>query len=335
MVSFSTAPISSRTLQLIVAVVMLGLSSMIIKEKNKLSGQAEQLSNYNLFMNGTALDLDSNWKKSAAALAASAFSISSSSVNYMFPTIMSKLKNGYLSGDLATGGSKYLELSMSEFVNTKPFQINAEHSKYINLLGGSETIAHSFWFTNLILQVGDYSNSQCTDVDSLLTNYNLTGSSISPIASFFNVFSNSTEGQWADDIFQQLQKANITQFSDINLNDLNSTETEAQLLLSLSYNCQLKKASMGMTVVLWALYAVTTGLFATDAIGFYSQFKNLQAKMNAQQKDQEANIVANENEPVRLIFHHPWCLFKVDYHPGTNHMQKELSPSDEQVSENI
>lgn len=318
MVSFSTATVSSRTVQLVISVVMVGISSMIVKYKSEISNQTEKLSTYNLHMNGTSLTLDSNWKKSAAALGAGTFSLTSSSFNYMFPTIMRKIKYGFMNdaSGIANKGSKYIELSMSEFLSSKPFQFNADHSNYFTLLASSETIGHTFWFTNMILQVSDYSHTQCTDVNSLLVNNNLT-STTSSLSNFFNILTNSTNNEWANSIYQELQDANLTQSLDINFNQVNTTEAQAQLLLSLGYDCQLKKASLGLTVVLWALYAVTTGLFTTDAIKFYSQFKNTQAKVNAQKKDTELAVKSNDDESVLLMYHHPWCLFRIFHNLGT------------------
>lgn len=53
------------------------------------------------------------------------------------------------------------------------------------------------------------------------------------------------------------------------LNYLNTTHSHAQLLMPLRYDCQVKNASLGLTVVPWALYVATTGLFTTDAMKIY------------------------------------------------------------------
>lgn len=69
---------------------------MIVKYKSGISSQAEQLSNYKLFMNGTQIKLNNNWQIYTAALGATVFPFTSSSFNYMFPSIIRKIKYGFM-----------------------------------------------------------------------------------------------------------------------------------------------------------------------------------------------------------------------------------------------
>lgn len=134
----------------------------------------------------------------------------------------------------------------SRVINTSmPFQTLS----HLAGIMGSEAVENLTWFGSTILGLVKTGDWNCNDANSLVTNYNLTS----------NVLDN----------FQQFMGE-----SEVLKRD-NSLVTRSQLLLQLSDNCKLNKASSAMSILNYLLYMLTSGLVINSFVTFMKEFNAL------------------------------------------------------------
>lgn len=346
MVSVASSTALSKSLQLVLSVIVLGLSSSLLSNRSSLSSASEALSDYNLSNNGTGFNLTNSWKTEAAAVSSSAFTLFSSGFNYFYPTTALTIFRGsgsFISSDSAVSPYNFVSVPADEFANSSPLSVSAVHTSYLTSLVGSETLSNAFWFVNMIVQIADFASDDCSSVSDLLDNYNLTGVSNSQsLSNYFNYFDNSSTSTVYDEIHETLALFNITDLGDFQITDLNGTSLQSDLLLSLNHDCQVKKASMALSILVWITHILSSGLLTSELVSFWNKFSSIKSKA-LKLKESEINKASeNENEEdgeeeteeadntekntsshnVLLTFDHRWGVFDISLDaPGATDLE--------------
>ncbi|GAV30392.1 hypothetical protein PMKS-003903 [Pichia membranifaciens] len=335
MVSVATSTAITKSLQLVLSVLVLGLSSKLLSNRSSLSSASAALSDHNLSKNGIGFNLTNPWEIEAAAVSSSAFTLVSSGFNYFYPTTAMTLLKGSassISSDSSVSPHNFVSLTADEFANSSPLSVSAVHTSYLTSLVSSETLSNAFWFVNMIVQIADFASDDCSSVSDILDNYNLTGVSNSQsLYNYFNYFDNSSTSTVYNEIYEALALFNITNLGDIQITDLNGTTLQSDLLLSLSHDCQVKKASMALSILVWVTHILSSGLLTSELVSFWNKFSNAKTKAlklkdselsktnenkneeGGEEETEEADKLENKasSHNVFLTFDHGWGLFNI------------------------
>lgn len=335
MITIKPLTYSTHILQLVLAVIILGLSIRTLLNSKSLNSVSKAFSNFIKNNHGTELSLSNNWKVNASSIASSAFTLLSSIINYFFPTVAINYfypHNAITFEAYNQKTTKYLEVPTENFAKTSIFGLSKVATSYITSLLGSEGISNIFWFVNTIISVSNFAKTDCNSVSSLLKAYNVTGvSTTTSLINFFNIFDNSsTTTDMFEDIYTALSNANIT-FDDsagITFSNLNGSNLQSNLLMKMSSDCNIKKASMSITIIMWILHIFSSGLVATELVQLYTKIRNLQVQVEKEtnsddisednsaldtQNKHTAEEINKENSgldsKIFLVFKHRWGLF--------------------------
>lgn len=324
-VTTASASVFSKYLQLTLAVVITGLSAKILSSRGNMSSTADVLSTFNTSNNGTSLDFDNSWKVSVATLSSSLFTLSSSAVNYFFPTVTLKYFNHdptsvTLLSQFET--YKYVRIPIEKFSAQTPLSVSAFHTSYLTSLVSSESVSNIFWIVNMIVSIGDYASYDCSSVDSLLNEYNVTGTSTtSSLINFFNIFDNSTSYQNVySELYNTLLGSNLTDTTQISISNITSSSLQSNLLLAMSQDCQLKKTSMALTIIIWLTHIISTGVLSLEILNFINQYSTIRVKVQQEKSNVDENLENIEEvdkaspnmfNSVFLVYTHRWGIFKI------------------------
>lgn len=338
MVSLASGTTLSKGLQLVLSVIVMGLGSKLLSSRSSLSSASDALSEYNLSNNGTAFDLTNSWKIEAAAVSSSAFTLVSSAFNYFYPTTALKLfksSSSSISSDESVSQYNFISLSAHDFANSSPFSVSTIHTSYLASLVSSEALSNAFWFVNMIVQIADFAGNDCSSISDLLDTYNLTGISTSQsLSNYFNYFDNSSSTSTVyEEIAEALSLFNITDLGDFQISNLNGSVLQSELLLSLSHDCQIKKSSMALSILVWVTHIFSSGLLTSEIVSFLNKFfsiklrasklvesehkgneiENEENKENGDENAENSNILENESgsHKIFLTFNHRWGLFDI------------------------
>lgn len=306
MVSISTATTTttSKSLQIVLSIILIGLTSKILSDRSSLSSAADLLSDYNSSTNGTSLSLSNSWKIEASSLSSSTFTLASTVFNYFYPTTATSLfKSLKTTCDSTISDYNFITLSVEDVANSSPLSISSFHTAYLTSLVSSETISNSFWFVNMIIQISDFASTDCYSIENLLDNYNLTGiSTTESLLNYFNLFSNEndTVSNIYEEFYSALNNLNLTNIENLSLTSLNGSTLQSNLLLSLNQDCQIKKSSMALTILIWVSHLFSSGILTFEMVSFFNKFS--QTKIEAlkiiqlKKKDEEEKEKEKENE---------------------------------------
>lgn len=306
MITVSSTTTFGKVLQVILSVVLVGLTSKMLSNRSSISSVSDLLSDFNTSVNGTSLDLDNTWQIQAASLSSSLFTFVSTIFNYFYPTsVLSLFKNNsHIGTNTAVSAHNYIKVSTDDFTNSNPFTISAIFTSYLTSLTSSETISNVFWFVNMIIQIVDNAANECDSVSDLLDVYNLTGTSTTEsLLNYFNIFDNSSSGSTTSEIYQSLYDTltslNITGIENIGITDLNGTDIQSELLLSLSGDCQMKKTSMALTIIMWITHIISSGVLTSEIFSFINKFQTTKTQalqITEQQKLKTTAAVITKTE---------------------------------------
>ncbi|TID14979.1 hypothetical protein CANINC_004650 [Pichia inconspicua] len=334
MISIKTSTYTTHILQLVLAVIILGLSICTLLESKSLSSVSKAFSDFIIRSHGTELLLSDNRKVIASSIASSLFTLVTTIVNYFFPTVAIKYFHPHKALLFEYQQQKtinYLEIPNTRFVKASIFGLSKTITSYIISLFGSESISDIFWFVNTIISVGNFATTDCKSVPSLLETYNVTGvSTTTALMNFFNIFDNSSHtSDIFEEIYSTLSKTNITldNFEGITLSDLNGTRLQSDLILKMSSDCNIKKASMAMTIIIWIVHFLSSILVATEVFQFYTKMRSLKIQLSKEETTTETindsalqhnldSIAEDNNEEtpeseakIFLVFDRRWGLF--------------------------
>lgn len=351
MVSLSSLVSSSRSLQIVLSVILIGLTSKLLSNRCSLASASELLSEYNSATNGTNLELSNSWKTEAATLSSALITFISCVINYYYPTTaLYFLKNSaQISADSTISDYNFITLSAEEFSKRGPLSVSALHTSILTTLTSSESVSNAFWFVNMIIQISDFASSDCDSISGLLDTYNLTGSSTtSSLSNYFNFnLGNSNTSNIYDEFYSALSSLNLTNLDDLSLTNLNTTILESELLLSLSSDCSVKKSTMALTILIWITHIISSGLLTSEIVSFCNKFSTTKSKVIKkleQVKQDEENKAEEEengdedlntavvgdktvnsdaNHNVLLTFSHRWGLFDIKFKDGISETEEE------------
>ncbi|ODV87304.1 hypothetical protein CANARDRAFT_26712 [[Candida] arabinofermentans NRRL YB-2248] len=305
MVSLSSSSKAGKYAQIALSTCLLGLSAKLITERGSLSSKVSELAEYyesssldssstELLMKrddssiATILNLDSSWKNSAVSIAASCVSLFGNSANYALPMLFTESATTELPGIFLSNpvNTRYLSAKASSLRQTSLATISKSQLTYFASLIASDGTSNIMWFVNMILFTSNYASTSCSDVENLLTSFNLTGDLSSyALSNFFNIDSSDyNDTSSTEYIIESLLSDNgsftssdlTTLLDSISSSNVTVSEFQSELLIALGNNCQLKKASVGLIVVIWLTYLVTTGVLTASGLSFYSSYKKLQ-----------------------------------------------------------
>ncbi|KAG7695048.1 hypothetical protein KL949_002316 [Ogataea haglerorum] len=340
MVSLSSSSSAARYAQLILGVILLGLSAKIINDRGSLTSLADELMEiYNSNSSGTSsslskrdvskrsLYIDPSWKKSAVVISSACTSISSNSVNYVLPKMFTKKSTNSNTQSLLWKSSAFRTLSTSatDFVSKTALGVSLKQAGYASSLFGSEVISQALWITNVIMQISQYGSQSCSSVEGLISSYNLTSDLSELILSnYYNEDepnnSTSTDSELYDDIENLFFKSNSSDFSgslsslldSYDSNNLTTLEKQSTLLLKLATNCQLKKSSMALSIIIFATYLFSSTFLASSAVSFVNQYRKQQEQAT---KTIQVILERSENEAsetpgpqVHFVYRFNWLL---------------------------
>lgn len=253
-----TTSFTSRALQVILGIISLILSSVLVKLNQNLQTQVNDLNdviphNYNLT------------------------TPQSSNIVSMVSSGLTLVNKGVLGTDYRIG--------MARNTNNVIFYKRNNYNRYgtrfiassiplssVSHLGtilGSEGVENLTWFSSMILGLIKTGDWDCSDVNSLITNYNLTSG-----RSDFDQFI-----------------GNFLSFAGTNL-ELEETSTSSQiqtvqdkLLLSLSGNCRMNKANSAINVIIYFMYTITSGLVVQSLVSFIREFNSIDGSVEFKYED--------------------------------------------------
>lgn len=268
---------TNKYFQVALAVVLLGLTSKTLSKRNFLNSLINDISTHNIANNGTGLAMDNSWRITAASLSASLFTFSSSCLNWALPSIkaaLSKTSSQALEFANTSPTHKYLEIPLESFLTSSIFSVSTFHTTYMTSLLGSESLSNVFWFVNLIVQVSDFASGSCSSMSDLLNSYNVTG--ISDTTAFQNYFGVPNITSQISTLGLDVIDGVISNYTEPSAN-VTAMQLQTTLLLNLCVDCQIKKASTGLTVILWVSHALSTGLLTNEVASFFQKFVSLRA----------------------------------------------------------
>ncbi|ODV96906.1 hypothetical protein PACTADRAFT_32405 [Pachysolen tannophilus NRRL Y-2460] len=211
----------------------------------------------------------------ASSLKSSAISLSSGSLSvFSIPTL------SFLPKSFTENYVKAFSIT-STSTSTSSSLTKTDYS-YMGGLAVSEVGAHVLFFASFVYQVAEYGAMDCTSIESLLQNYNVTNDDSEDLSDFFNYLESSSNDTSSDDdiissIFSGYSNSSTSSsasLSGLSTNNLTTTETEAKLLIQLASNCQLKKASIGICFVVWVAYIITTSSVSYSGYSLYKSYKS-------------------------------------------------------------
>ncbi|KAG7894508.1 hypothetical protein KL905_002635 [Ogataea polymorpha] len=340
MVSLSSSSSTARYAQLILGVILLGLSGKIINDRSSLTSLADELAEiYNSTSSEASFSLakrdfsepslyiDPSWKKSAVVISSACTSISSNSLNYALPKLFTKKNTNSNTQALLWKSSVFrtLSTSASEFVSKTALGVSLKQAGYASSLFGSEAISQALWITSIIIQVSQYGSQSCSSVEGLISSYNLTSDLSEVILSnYYNEDesnnSTSSDNQLYDEIESLFSQSNSSNLSgslsslldSYNSNNLTTLEKQSALLLQLASNCQLKKSSMALSIITFATYLFSSTFLASSAVSFVNQYrkqKEQAAKAIQTTPERSENEATEVPEPqVHFVYRSDWLL---------------------------
>ncbi|CDK27362.1 unnamed protein product [Kuraishia capsulata CBS 1993] len=270
----------------------MGLSAKLLTNKSGVSSQVDALNSYTSSSNLVERDsydynteplyVSTDWKPSALTLSASSLTVTSLPANHVALQLFTrKSSSGRVSSVARTnfGGWNY--------------GLSSTETSYLTSLASSELGSHGLWFASALYQLVKYGSWNCQGVESLLSQYNLTGDASEEVL----------DGFFGD---LDLQYNTTGSFDDLNVTSILQTlgsqsdisELESKLLISLSSDCTIKKSSVGLNVIGWLVYLYTSGKLVSSAIALFSQLKS--AREKAESKDEQ-----EESQSVELLYDRP------------------------------
>ncbi|KAG7847003.1 hypothetical protein KL941_002796 [Ogataea angusta] len=339
MVSLSSSSSTARYAQLILGVILLGLSGKIINDRNSLTSLADELmelynstsseTSFSLAKrdaNGPSLYVDPSWKKSAVVLSSACTSISSNSLNYALPKIITKKNTNSNTQALLWKSSAFrtLSTSASDFVSKTAIGVSLKQAGYASSLFGSEVLSQALWVVNVIIQVSQFGSQSCSNVEGLISSYNLTSDLSDFILSNYynengsdNLTSSDSElYDQIENLFSQSNSSNplgslSSLLDSYNSNNLTTLEKQSALLLKLASNCQLKKSSMALSIITLATYLLTSTFLASSAVSFVNQYhkEKEQATKAIQAKPESEDTASKTPRPqIHFVYKSDWLL---------------------------
>lgn len=273
MVQLTTFTGSTRFLQIILSIIQLALNGKLTANNN--NGLSSLISDLNNNGN-TTYNLLSSQTSNGISLASSGFTITSqpilSSVKY-FTTA--------------------LEHDFSD-LNSARYGVNLKQTSYLTSLSGTELSSIGVWFAIFIYQTANYGNWDCNDPESLINQYNLTGDFVSEgVLDFFGIEDldssddefNATSSNEINGLLEQIWNLTST---PINISKYNTTGelTKSQLMVRLSQDCYIKKASIGVSFLIFVLFLASSGAVSYSFIKFRTALEN---KLHSTNEEESIN----------------------------------------------
>ncbi|KAH3668970.1 hypothetical protein OGAPHI_002725 [Ogataea philodendri] len=321
MVTLSSSSTTTRYIQLLFGIILLGLSGKIINDRSSLTSLVNDLQElYNSTDSSSSiskrdysepsLNIDTTWKKSAIVLASACTSVGSNTANYAFPKLFTSRNTNQNTQAVLWKSSAFrtLSKSASDFVGKSAVTVSKSQTSYLTSLLGSEVTSHALWIVNVIMQISEYGSQSCSNVEGLLTAYNLTSDLADSILSnYYNLpdSSNSTslDSELEEEIQELLSGANSTLANETiselldsyASNNITTSELQSTLLLKLANNCKLKKASMALSILVIVAYVASSAFLSASAVSFSNKYKK--QKSQVAQKTQEKEAKKNQPAP--------------------------------------
>ncbi len=279
MVQTSTVAGSARIFQLLFSIVSLALNGKLTTNKSSLSSLVS--------------DLNSNANSSLSILhntASDGLSLTSSGFTLTSQPFLSLVR--YFTTDI--------EHELPELNNAR-FGINKLQTSYLAGISGSEIGSIGLWFGTFVYQTAKYGSWDCSNPENFLSQYNLTGDALKQnLNEFLGV---SYEGQEEslqnassnDEINELLgQLWNLTS-EPINISKYNSSGelTKSELMVQLTQDCYIKKASIGVSFLGLVVLLVSSGAVSYSFMNLYQQLKT---KWMSTTSDEEKKADAGERE---------------------------------------
>lgn len=282
MVHLTTFAGSTRFLQVVFSIIHLALNGKLTENVNGLSSLVSQLNS-----NGNStLSLINSKTSNALSLATSGFTITSQ-------PLLSSVK--YFTTDIE---HDFTDLKLARY------GINLAQTSYLTGLSSTETSSVGLWFATFIYQTAQYGSWDCNDPENLITQYNLTGDVVSEgILDFLGIddldnedsLSNATSSNELNELLEQIWNLTST---PINISKYNTTGelTKSELMIRLSQDCYIKKASIGVSFFLFSFFVITSGAVSYSFIQFRSA---LQRKLQTIDEEKSSECPEEGNEPVK------------------------------------
>ncbi|KAK6204564.1 uncharacterized protein RJT21DRAFT_4003 [Scheffersomyces amazonensis] len=199
------------------------------------------------------------------------------------PIIISLLSGSITCGSHSTLiGSNLIGLRPSTTISSSNFLgLSKSQLAYLSTITSSEIGSIGIWFTSTIYQASMYGNWKCDDITSLLLNYNLTDSSFpnSILSNYFGFIPT----------YSGLQVSNS--MNSITTDNLTTIIAQTNLLLKLSNDCQMRKATLSISTIGLLTYVISSGFMVTAAYTFYINLKD--------------NLQNSDNKMIELEFRDP------------------------------
>lgn len=247
--------IKSRTLQFVLALVLLVISAILLKNNKSLEDTIEDLEVIYKALNSTGiLDLqkDVNFTLSSKnagsilGLVASAMTVTSHTGLISLNTIQRYQK----------GGPSFTLRDSKSIIG----KLGLSQTGYLTSLSGTEVGSLGVWFSTFIVQTAENGNWNCDDIESLLYQYDING--------------NSVLDYMLENFYLQLDSSNSKQLP-ANWSSVEAFQKQSQMLLKLSNNCKIKKASIAISCLGLISYVLTGSLVGFSAMKLFSSFKAL------------------------------------------------------------
>ncbi|ANZ76131.1 BA75_02960T0 [Komagataella pastoris] len=299
--NISTASKISRLLQLVVALISLVLTAQLAKDGSSLVSQVDSInqlitddvvrateesmeigtpSSTNGFhatsqnptdqlshsvLSTLGLNISTSWDSSILSFVSSGITLVNNPLLSVFKRLVSrKLQSFYDGSVLRVGEIPYSSLHLPNH------GIARAQFFYLSYSASSEFALNLVHFSNSVYQTAKYGSWDCSEVSSLLQQYQLDKNySSAAVADFFKRLSDNDTASSVDQLEDAMQFYLPANFSELLQTDnVDITIEKSQLFLDLSSNCTKKKANMAISYILWGVYMVSTGLISYTGVVF-------------------------------------------------------------------
>lgn len=246
MVQTSTVAGSARILQFLFSITSLALNGKLTANDSGLSSLVSSLNNYGNSSLSVLQDKTSN----GLSLSSSGFTMSSQPIL-----------------SLASYFTTNVEHEMSELNNAR-YGINKKQTAYLAGISATEISSIGLWLGTFVYQTAKFGSWDCENPESLIKQYNLTGDALGDgVLDFLgtedasNTTLGITDGTAIDDELSEIlgQLWNLTS-QPISISKYNSSGelTKANLMVRLSQDCYIKKASIGVSFFNFIFFVLTS-----------------------------------------------------------------------------
>ena len=223
-------------------------------------------------------------------LTCSIFSVSTFHTTYMTSLLGSEsLSNVFWFVNLIVQVSDFVSgscSSMSDLLNSYNVTGISDKTAFENYFGVPNITSQIFTlgldvidgvisnYTEPSANVSDFVSGSCSSMSDLLNSYNVTG--ISDKTAFENYFGVPNITSQIFTLGLDVIDGVISNYTEPSAN-VTAMQLQTTLLLNLCVDCQIKKASTWLTVILWVSHALSTGLLTNEVASFYQKFVSLRA----------------------------------------------------------